>query len=170
MRKIREIKLNERHVEDKWLSSVWKQKGRGWKNQTVMYEPASHPIIFGDNSQSTGIHRRPHRLSILRRYWFLASLIPLFFRVAFTLVFALTLPINAPSFDAANLLKLSGDFWCVFSYVTAFHLKFHAGATHLWLYFFLMPRPYFESIDPFETGKDSRLAINRFIDDPSSSV
>lgn len=81
-----------------------------------------------------------------------------------------TWPINAPSFDAFHLPKLSGDFWCVFSYVTAFHLKFHAGATHLWLYFFLMPRPYFESIDPFETGKDSRLAINRFIDDPSSSV
>lgn len=59
--KIREIKLNKRHVEDKWLSSVWKQKGRGWKNQTVMYESASHPIIFGDNSQSTGIHRRLRR-------------------------------------------------------------------------------------------------------------
>ena len=41
---------------------------------------------------------------------------------------------------------------------------------YLGLYFFLMPRPYLESIDPFETGNDSRLAMRRFIDDLSSSM
>lgn len=42
--------------------------------------------------------------------------------------------------------------------------------TYLWLYRFNFCKPYFESIEPFETGKDSKLAINKFIDAFSSSM
>lgn len=42
--------------------------------------------------------------------------------------------------------------------------------TYLWLYRLNFCIPNFESIEPFDTGNDSKLAINKLIDDLSSSM
>lgn len=42
--------------------------------------------------------------------------------------------------------------------------------TYLWLYRLNFCIPNLESMDPFDTGNDSKLAISKFIDDFSSSM
>lgn len=44
------------------------------------------------------------------------------------------------------------------------------NSIYLWLYLFILCKPYFESIEPFDTGSDSKLAISRLIDDFNSSI
>lgn len=50
------------------------------------------------------------------------------------------------------------------------HISTHRKDGVLWLYRLSFCMPNFESSDPFETGSDSRLAINKFIDAFSSSI
>jgi hypothetical protein len=46
----------------------------------------------------------------------------------------------------------------------------YTNKPYLWLYLFNFCSPYLESIEPFETGKDSRFAISKLMDDFSSSI